>query len=360
MKIGILTFHRAHNYGAVLQCFALKEFLKELGHEVYVIDYQPGYILRNYKILRLPYWFSKKIHKTLIKIFTEPFLLPSRVRKSRGFSHFVNGHLNLLPYRGSRYELDLVIVGSDQIWNPEITDNKYDPVFFGIGSQCRVVSYAASSKQVSLTESDKTVLISYLRNLESISVRESHLKKLLQPLINNDIKVVVDPSLLPSALCYERILPKCPIPRKYVLVYELIRHQYTRDFARRIASQLNCEVVEIASCIMLYNHSDNIVTTASPEDFLSLIKNATCVITTSFHGTAFSIKFQKNFYSIQQHSAADIRLSSLLDTIGLSERFVDPMSPIDYKPVDYKTANPLLDKYVEYSKAYLREALKSK
>ena len=359
MKIGILTFHCAHNYGAVLQCLALRIFLSELGHDVYVVDYRPKYLTKEYKVFRLLHWFSKSLTKTISKFFTEPFLIPQRIRRFRNFEEFIHKYLNVTSFHDELSDYDCIILGSDQIWNPALTNHNYDPVFFGYNAKCKVISYAASSKQTFLSDNDKKILKQYLEKIKFISVREKHLKDLLQPLVSNEIKVVVDPSLLASVSSYETVLSQKILPsNRYILIYEITRHDYTRMVARKIATQLNCEVIEVASSISNYNKDiDKIIYSASPADFLSLIKSAECVVTTSFHGTAFSIKFCKNFYSLRQNNDSDKRIESLLQELGLIDRMIDPNLFGNYTPVNYDDSLGLLGTFIEESKMFLQECL---
>ena len=119
MRIGILTFHCAHNYGAMLQCYALQEYLKGRGDEVYVIDYRPDYLTHPYKKHKLSHWLSKDPLRTLKRLLSEPFLLKKRGKRWDGFDNFMRMKLNLYPYdMSSDYSnFDWLLFGSDQIWN---------------------------------------------------------------------------------------------------------------------------------------------------------------------------------------------------------------------------------------------------
>ena len=146
MRIGILTFHCAHNYGAMLQCYALQEYLKGRGDEVYVIDYRPDYLTHPYKKHKLSHWLSKDPLRTLKRLLSEPFLLKKRGKRWDGFDNFMRMKLNLYPYdMSSDYSnFDWLLFGSDQIWSSRLTGGRFDPVFFGQGVNCRKATYAAS------------------------------------------------------------------------------------------------------------------------------------------------------------------------------------------------------------------------
>ena len=220
MKIGILTFHCAHNYGAVIQCYGLQQYLKSLGHEAYVIDYRP-YYLDVYKLPQLSISRIKDIPtylKTLVK-----HILVGNVDEKRyqAFEDFIAQRLNLISYTPHQdySDFDAIVVGSDQIWNPMVTGGCFDDEFFGFNAKCKVISYAASSRFVSLSDEQKVYLKSRLDKIDSISVRESSLKKLLQPLTDKPIAHVIDPSFLPDVVEYENLCPPIKEKKDYVLVY---------------------------------------------------------------------------------------------------------------------------------------------
>ena len=178
MKVGILTFHRAHNYGAVLQCYALQETLKGMGHQVEVIDYRPRYIEDAYKLSITSRLQTDSLGSFLKSVLREFMLLPTRFCRRKGFDSFIHNYLSLSrEVIGTQIpnEYDVYVVGSDQIWNRAITDG-YDNVFF-----CdfqfekkgrKYISYAASTEQASMAESDISVFEDRLSVFDAVSVRE--------------------------------------------------------------------------------------------------------------------------------------------------------------------------------------------
>ncbi len=359
MNIGILTFHRAHNYGAVIQCYGLQQFLKSLGHQVYVIDYCPCYF-----DFYNPKQKNENQRKNLKKIVKNVLrnLVVSRAERKRyvAFERFITQKLNLSSYApGSDYSsFDAIILGSDQIWNPKITGGHFDDEFFGFNAKCKVISYAASSRFISLSEEQKLYLKSRLDKIDSISVRESSLKNLLQLFINKPIINVIDPSLLPDINEYNQLCTPIRGKKTYILVYEIKRNFDTLRIANEIAKLLDLEVVELVACVSPRFYGKSFRMEAGPMDFLSYIKNAECVVTTSFHGMALSLKFQKNFYSIRQGTDADLRAESLLSKLGLLSRFIPLDSSItSYSQLDYTKILPLLNEEIKFSKDFLINAL---
>ena len=359
MKIGILTFHCAHNYGAVIQCYGLQQYLKSLGHDVYVIDYRPSY-LDGYKLPQLSITNIKNI-STYIKELTKHIFI-GKVQKKRyhAFEDFITQKFRLLSYTTHQdySDFDAIVVGSDQIWNPLITGGCFDDEFFGFNAKCKVISYAASSRFASLSDEQKAYLKSRLDKIDCISVRESSLRQLLQPLTDNPIAHVIDPSFLPDVVEYENLCTSIKEKKDFVLVYELQRNKETLLRAHEVAKRLGCEVIELVGIVSPKYLGKKFRMEVGPCEFLSYIKNARCIVTTSFHGLALSLKFQKNFYSLRQGHDADLRTESLLSKIGLLSRFVPLKQPLTtFEEVDYSKITHSLNKELESSKAFIAEAL---
>lgn len=360
MKIGIFTFHCAHNYGAVIQCYGLQQYLQSKGHQVYVIDYRPHYF-DIYKLPSIKYSKTENI-KTYIKKLIKYFTI-GEIQKNRhqAFEAFITRRLNLIPFdSNSNYsDFDAVILGSDQIWNPGITGGQYDEVYFGNNVRCKTIAYAASSRSETLTDKQQQYLKSHLCKITSIGVREESLKILLQPLVNQPINTVIDPSFLPDVAEYDKLCTPIKTSRPYVLVYEVERNDGTSRIANEIARSLNADVIELVSyaspkfCRGRYRQE------SGPEEFLSYIKNAECIVTTSFHGMALSLKFQKNFYSIRQGTSADLRAESLLSKIGLLERFIQLNSSVTFSDIDYSKCLPKLNQEINLSSSFLLNSLKN-
>ena len=361
MRIGILTFHCAHNYGAVLQCYALQEFLKGVGHEVYVIDYRPSYLINRYSTFACRYWIGKDARKTMAKWLTEPYLFFIRKKRHRLLESFVENKLHLFPFSSNCDFFDVVILGSDQIWSPKLTGKKHDEVYFGKGFNSRKIAYAVSNRSISLNSDEIEFYKSHLKGLDFIGVRESTLQKLLQPISDKPIFLNIDPTLLSDKGWTDSLRLEKPVKGAYVLLYEVSRHPENRKVAMEYAGNNNSSFVELTGMLSLsYRHRKNLDQTASPEKFLSYLKYADCIFTTSFHGTSLSILFEKNFYYIKQNTSADIRIESLLEVLDLKERIIDKgIVPHKYKSIDYSLVREKLALFRKESVQYLVRALES-
>ncbi len=360
MRIGILTFHCAHNYGAVLQGYALQEVLKNLGHEVKVINYRPYYIVNAYKTLKLvlsrhPLWMVKHT-------ISEILIYPRSVRRHEAFTRFIEGRLNLTSPCDKKSivsDIDAYIFGSDQIWNTGITSG-YDDIFWGKlpfekGNK-KYITYAASMGKDSVADDDKKRIAEYMNNFDAISVRENSLKNMLSPLTDKNVQLVLDPTLLAPRSVWDKLDDNIE-ERGYVLVYQVRKNKNTIELANHIAHQLNAKVITLEANIN-WRMGQNKKSCASPEDFVSYIKHASCVVTTSFHGTAFSVIFNKPFYCLELGDGADGRSKSLLHSLLLDDRMVDKLARPAFTEVDYTEANKLLDGLRESSEQFLTDNLK--
>ena len=364
MKIGILTFHCAHNYGAVLQCYALQEMLKNMGHDVEIIDYRPEYLLapyRKFSVSRFRYGNLWLITKACIREF---LLLVKRIRRYNAFQTFINKRFNLSSLvKGKAIPsiYDVYIIGSDQIWNPSITKG-FDPVYFAYfdfkkGIK-KYISYAASMETKELDEEAKKYCEKALMNFDAVSVRETQLKTLLQPLTGKNIELVLDPTLLADKKIWDAIAVRPNVNKKYILVYQVRYNVNTIRIARQLAKDIDAEVIEITAFprICFSNKSKQC---ESPEKFLGWIKNADCVVTTSFHGAAFSVIFNRPFYCIKLDDDSDTRSASLLKSIRLENRLIDKSENPAFSPIDYSEANKRLEYLQSISTAFLTKAIEN-
>ena len=323
MRIGILTYHCAHNYGAVLQCYALQEYLKSLGHEVCVVDYRPTYL--KYGLFIWYNWLSLNPIKCIKKIIRQLRSFNLQHQRYKAFENFIHKRLNAksINLKSTQHNIACFVFGSEQIWRKN--GNQFDPIYFGefkAAQGHKLISYAASMGLNKLSETEKEQIGKWLKNFSTITVRETSLKQLLSPLTDKRIEVVADPTFLLSQQEWEKIVKAPNISKPYVLIYQVISNPLANEIARIAAQELNAEIIEIASKIDNRLNTHRTVYTASPEEFLGWIMNARFVVTTSFHGTAFSIIFNKAFVSIKQNKPSDLRIESLLNQFQLIDRFI--------------------------------------
>lgn len=359
MKIGILTFHCAHNYGAVLQCYALQQYLKGCGHEVSVIDYRPKYLLQGYEKFSLRNWLSPNLFRTIKKLLAEPFLLKDRIRRWNEFNEFICG-FNLYPINKFKEGkgFDKVIYGSDQIWNAFLTGGKADGHYWGQYSPHKSISYAASMGEYRPSSEEIAQIQSFLNSFLSLSVREQEIQELLQPLTSNKIELVCDPVFLLSRDQWDRLLTHNSVVKPYVLCYNLFRSPECRQQAEVVSKQLGIELIEIAGSVTYDTYKSDIVRSIGPLAFVEYIKEASFVVTSSFHGTAFSLIFQRPFYVMGLKQRAG-RVQSLLKIANLESRLLTCVKTEIVSEVDYTSVEKNMKSYIAHSKTFIDESLKN-
>lgn len=361
MKIGIITFHRAQNYGAVLQAYALLEKVSQSGHSVAIIDYRQKTIEENYRLISFKRAIGKNPFKGIIRIYNEFKTYKKRKSLYEKYLVFFKKRFHLQENKVLNSSLfagyDLLIIGSDQIWNPFIT-NGFDPIYWGYipsSSNIKIVTYAASLGITELTNDQKKYISKALANFSLISVREHYLKDLLTPLTNKLIYEVVDPTLLLTSSEWKKIITPVSISVPYVLVYQLRKHPFIRQKAEQMAKEINGVVIELSPGLKQWPISPGTIIDASPTEFLAWIASATCVVTSAFHGTVFSIIFNRSFYTFQFHDFDDSRVISLLNELGLSERLIDENSHFSFSELDYTEVDKKIENLREYAVNFLNK-----
>lgn len=356
MKIGILTYHRSHNYGALLQAIALRYQLIKMGHEVYFIDYWPKYHQNMYAVYSIKYALS--LGKKEALKYTIQCMRYFKKRRERivSFIHFINQ--NIVPYckpYSHKDKYDLIVYGSDQIWRKQPgLSNKFNPVYFAENLlQAKLqISYAASMGMTTLKVDDYRSLKETIRNFTDISVREEEVQNILKS-INVKSTVVLDPTFLltkhdwDSLFVIERI-----IEGDYMLYYRLLEGSFDENAIRKIAKQNGCKLIILDGDVR-DSGKENVISTANPLTFLSLIKFAKFIFTSSYHGIAFALIYHKQFYAAFISNAG--RAKSLLNGIGLQDRLLLPQMAKLYNScdIDYDKVEVILDMKRKESREFL-------
>lgn len=357
MKIGILTFHCAYNYGAVLQAYALQEYLLQLGNKAYIINYKPKYLLNAKR---------KSAYSVRVKMFIKKLLTyksySEQKKKFHGFCcEFLN--INNLDLNNPLNSYDLFIVGSDQIWNATITEGEFDKIYFGdfkAATGKKIIAYAASIGGYCIKPEDEIFLRKELENFHGISVRENRLKIQLQSILHRSIDCVLDPSLLVDSSVFASLVFKPLINQPYICIYEVTPDSRTVQIAERLVEQgENIQIIRIGNYLK-GNHELIGINNAGPIDFLNYIKYAECVITTSFHGTAFSIVFQRPFLTVNVGKSSDSRIKDMLSDLDLLNCYVESLDSVCFPKIDYKRVEALLDKRKQESRLFLSRNLQQK
>lgn len=363
MKIGILTFHYAHNYGAVLQAYALKKYLSDLGHEVSVINYRNQTVLDNYPfplkpmIRKKDILFPNRWNNLRKEIIKTRLSKKDWIKQYEKFEVFINEYLeNHEEWRQTAEKMDVIFFGSDQIWEKNITGG-YDSIYLGyIRTKAIKASYAASCFSVNGEFSE--TFTKGINNFDYISVREESLANALAKFSQKSISTVTDPVLLLNKEDYFDLLEKDSRDRDYVLFYYVSDNAVLRQLSEYLRNEKNVKVIEIH-----YFRTPNTLcewqrTDVGPEEFLSLIWNANQVFTNSFHGTAFSVLFEKQFYTVSQN----MRVLNLLEKLELTHRNVKSLKQWKKdkgNSIDYNEVNKNKEIYLRESKNYITKILET-
>lgn len=347
MDIRIVTFQRTHNCGAALQAYALSTFLKAQGHNTQILDYCPEWVEK-----------KKVCVKNLLKnpSLKSILLYPHRKAVDAKFRKFVKNYcdfsecVHTVEGIEKMDDCNMYITGSDQVWNTKITCGAKG-YLLDFHTNAKKISYAASYGSENYSNMED--IVSAVKKYASISVRE---RSLAEALINKgveNVKAVWDPVFLLEKEAYLKIL-RIPKFKNYVLIYTKYESDELRQFAYSLAEKKQLQIVDMSKFIKdgPVNHT---CTNYGPLEFLGLIANAEYVITNSFHGTAFSLIFQKGFYCFDAGDRT-IRIRSLLEDIGLENRLVSKeFNSNDIKSIRYENYESKIQYYIKQSKMFLLE-----
>ena len=363
MKAGLLTFYHIHHYGAALQAAATQRAVESFGWECEIPDY---YVNQNNALFRAPASPSAAaadahtaLHYAAMKRRYDRFeaFLSARLRiTARRFASLEELRDGAPPY-------DLLLSGSDQIWNPLIfPDRRFDPVFFGAFSDARKAAYAPSFGLSRLPDGMEIELGELLAAYSHLSVREPSGQAVLRA-AGRDGPVTLDPTLLLTAADWDA-MAAAPgkLPPRYVLCYCISDPAPVRLYLRALSESLSLPVVQLCGVRRAVLPSAVLVYDAGPAEFLSLFRNAAAVATNSFHGTAFSVLYEKPFFTAvspaEQREPEASRTWGLLSRLGLADRVIatGTTADIDALP-DWDAVSAALDAARQQSLRYLKAAL---
>ncbi|MDD4369865.1 MAG: polysaccharide pyruvyl transferase family protein [Anaerostipes sp.] len=371
MKIGILTFHNAHNYGAVLQCWSLQTYLEKEGHEVVIINYrQPSidasYALSKYKIKKK--FGSYKLDK-IYNAFSKKYQMycarkeePEKAKQHDKFEDFINHKLHVTNVYYDYEELklnppkcDAYIAGSDQIWNPDLTGDLNETYLLQFGKKETLrISYAASLGKTEIIDSHQMYFAGALRNFDAVSVREKAAKTILQDLTAREIVEVADPTFLLEKKDFESLMIPAKEKSKYIYVHNVhisIIDERLNAIAEELSRRLDIPVIHNKAHYEIENQKG--VFQGGVEEYLGMIHNAEYVVTNSFHTTVFSLIFHKEFITVP-HRTNPERMRHLLSKLGLEAHLIDQIKQI---PENLKELEITYDKVDEEKKQMKQDSI---
>lgn len=371
--VGIITYHHYYNYGTALQAFALQKAIEGITNaSTEIIDFRASdeKKLTRMQLIRLRFrrvlvyareWkriLRMKKYRTVLSAKKENF--------DKFFIHdLVVGDTIYHSYKeleDKTPQYDIYVTGSDQTWSPKIGLNPAMFLQFAPQGKKRI-AYAPSIGVSSLSNDEKIVMKNYLRAYTKISCREKTGVKLLNDLISDkEVSLVLDPTLLLTSLQWDKIAIPSTIKEPYILCYFIGHRDYYRKWAKAMSNQLNIPLYYIPVSWVDLEKENRFVESAGPREFLGLIKDATLILTDSFHGTIFSINYNKDFYSFLKikggkKSLDNSRITDILDRFNLTDRLMDEDSEVVYTKINYSTINNIIQEERNFSMKYLKEAL---
>lgn len=363
MKVGVIKFHSANNYGATLQTWALQKVLKDYGLDTGVINYHPDIIDRLYDPMAGKKGMKRQLNKLKLLLLNRQSL-----KRYNRFQSFLHEQFNLIgdfntydELQNAALGLDAYIVGSDQVWNVDHT-NGFDSSYFLKFAEpnTKRISYAASIGKDYIHPKIKKDFCNSLDSFTAISVRERSVLDAVQELTDQAVQIVLDPTLLLQKEDYEEIKVTSRVKKPYILVYMIEKNKQVVALANKLSISLGLPVIHRRPTAGLVNQLPPFYT-ANAGEFLGLIESAEYVITNSFHGTVFSILYERPFVSML-HSDTGSRTVDLLHDLGLQSHILNDIKEFnDISMFRFEDPVKLRKRIEELKKAsneFLVEALK--
>lgn len=350
MKVAVITRHAITNYGSLLQAFATQQVIENLGHTCEIIDYirnDESYSQHEKTLLaRKPEWNCNPIKKAIYLAMRQPESIASGKRfeiEQSKYLHLTKKYSNLEELYEDKPIADVYMTGSDQVWGP-VENGSYDSSYclsFTDDSDKRI-AYAASFGRAEMTSEIENFFKKWLSRYCHIGVREDSAVSLLNKLGIGGVQVL-DPTLLLDSAFWSKIAK--PIKeKKYVLVYQLHNDKRVGAYAAQVAKVLGLPLIRVSSSFHQVGREGKFIWCPEIGQFLSYVKNAECMVTDSFHGTAFAINFNTPFVEILPNNKTGTRNVSILQMTGFSDRILndDKNIALAKQKMDFSKANQII------------------
>lgn len=376
MKVGIITFNSAHNYGAVLQAWSLQEYLLATGHEAEIINYRIPAIDNVYRLFELekPYKSEKENIKHQKKQYqTVKKEEPKKVLAFERFERFIaeqlrttKAYMSYEELRKETFDYDALITGSDQVWNTGFTRGVNPGYLLDFGPErARRISYAVSRGDAVLTNPEKITFERKLAKFDFISVREENVVEEISKLTEHEVEVTADPTFLLEREQFDSIRRSYPCKKPYIYVHNVHVKRMDENLCA-VADELSIRtgIPVVTNRRDLYEYKNYLadVSDIGPREFLDVIANAEYIVTNSFHATVFSMIYHKVFITIPSLRNPE-RMKNLLERLEISDHLMDNPSLLPENlqalQIDYEKLECLKAEYAKKSKAFLAKALNS-
>lgn len=340
ISVGIMTFHWADNFGAVFQAYALQDFIKKLGFKTQIIDFRPPISINQY--INKP---SNNDLRSILKYIAAKLLYGQKIKHRINFyENFRKSSICLSSKRYSSSDelkiappiCDIYLVGSDQVWNPSfVKDIGYTYFLDFLPPISYKISYAASVVEQVPIEFLKEYKY-YLEQFRFISVREKSSKRILEKIVDKPIHVCLDPVFLLNAEEWRKICkePKHKPARPFILVLDYVLNEGYREYVNWLSTRTRMPVVSFKDRLVLLmkrkTYSNHLCSIGfkDPREILWYLSNAEFVLTSSFHGLAFALIFNKKFVCMV-HPTRGNRMTDLLTDLKMEKSLLYPNSDFD-------------------------------
>lgn len=358
-KIALITIHIGNNFGSILQTIATCKILERGGNSVTVIDYIPDRVtFRNY---------VKGAFTSVKRLIWRCIFLPVYIKNKSIYRSYLKKYCNLSKPIYSYHDFsikcpiaDIYVTGSDQVWN-SIHNQGFDHRYFFAGINGKKISLSSSIGREKIDIEEKNLFKEYLGSYSALSVREESAVSILNELGLSSIQLL-DPTLLLSKDEWKFYMSQRLIKEKYLLLYlpyNIVNEEKIIKSARMLADKQNLKIVTFSWTLKNHSYADKTVKFASPGDFLSLFNYADLIITNSFHGTAFSINLNKQFW-VYQPSSFSTRITSIIDLTKLNSRLLSDIIALkDMEEIDYSPVNEILEKERKKGRDFIENILRN-
>ena len=362
MKVGILTFQNTVNYGAKYQEYALQKYINKCGKDAEVIDYINENIEKRERPLKLT---KQRSIKGIIKYF---LLHKYQISKQKKFDEFTNKYVKKSKekYYKNNIEVtndiyDKFIVGSDQIWNTNTTDDDYAYYLDFVKDNEKKYSYAASFGYSEIPDRNKEKVKELLQEFKELNVREEEGKNIISNLIKKDANVVVDPTFLLSKKDWLEISNDIDRKEPYILMYMVNSRDEIFKYIDDISRKENLKIVSVSDFIKKHNEQEiDLIHDPSLEEFISLISNARYVITGSFHAICMSMILEKDFFYMLNDNNVNSRLVNLIKMAGLEDREIKNSEYKKIEDIDYEKVSQKMEPLIQKSKEIINGMIEKK
>ena len=350
MKAAVITRHGISNYGSLLQAMATQQVIEDLGHTCEIIDYirnDESYMQHEKTLLkRKPEWNDNPVKRMMYLAVRQPAGIAAGKyfeKAQKKYLHLSKRYTTWEQLDRDRPKADVYITGSDQVWGP-VENGSYDSSYclsFTEESDRRI-AYAASFGHTDMTPELENYYKKWLSRYESIAVREDSAVEILKNMGIQAVQVL-DPTLLLDASYWSRYTQ--PIRAgKYLLIYQLHNDRRLDEYAEKAAASTKLPLIRISASLHQISRKGKFVWLPETGQFLSYIKNAECLITDSFHGTAFAINFHTPFVEVLPDNNTGTRNMSILKMTGLTDRILTNVNDtaLAERKIDYTEADRIL------------------